>query len=347
MNQAENAAPEQARYRAPETNALLAVLRRLTESVEIVSPELFYFAGEPVPLVPGLPPSLYPTTHPLVTLLRDRLYQRAFVQAFDEPWPKTAPQPLSGFAQQLSQRNASRERWDEGWQIERTLPGGQVLACKHGLQRTLWPGEFVLRDGTAMALRPQAPIGVFQARESHTMQPGFYFAFGETVADQQDEGHLLRLYWNVSGPGVLLLLPRLTGRLNRFGIPFKFKCLNAAEYYVRLDAAVLYVNRRFFRIVRELLDDFLAGLDPQQLGPAVPLFTKALRPGVALAEDPVGGESFGMNRCRVVAEGLWNANCEQAATLDARVERVATQFEIHGLSLERPYVNPGSLFDYA
>ena len=30
------------------------------------------------------------------------------------------------------------------------------------------------------------------------MQPGFYYAFGEALADQQDDFGVVRLYWNVT-----------------------------------------------------------------------------------------------------------------------------------------------------
>jgi hypothetical protein len=43
----------------------------------------------------------------------------------------------------------------------------------------------------------------------------------------------------------------------------------------------------------------------------VPLFTKLLAPGLALAEEPdckfAAVESFGMNRCQIVANGLLEA----------------------------------------
>ena len=329
--------------------ALQAMLRSVDAQVRIASPDQLTFAGEQHSLqarqAAGVPPSPYPTAHPLVTLLRDLLYQYMFTRRFGDPAP--TPEAVPGFAQRLSQANASREQWSEGWQIEQVLGEGRVLARRHDLRRMLWPGEFVLRDGTAMALRPDAWVSVFQARESHTMQPGFYFAFGEALADEQDDTNLLRLYWNVSAAGAIALVARLTERLNRFGVPFKFKCVNAAEHYGRLDAAVLYTHRRFHRLLRLQLDDVLAGFDARHVGPATPLFALPLRPGVALAEDPPGGESFGMHRCRLLAEGAWNAFVEQCASPDRRIERMATHLADNGLSLDALHLNPGSRFDYS
>ena len=322
----------------------LAALAQLTQAIQIESDQAFTFQGRLVSLHNGLAPSLYPTAQPLVTLLRDQLYEHAFIRTFKSPNAPAAPPPVANFAHLLSQANQGRERWYEGWRIEKVLQGGQVRAEKHGLRRTLWPGEYVLRDGSAMAPRVQAQLSVFQARESHALQSGFYFAYGEAVADEQDESHLLRFYWNVTAAGAPLLLANLTRILNRFGLPFKFKCLNAAEQFVRLDAAVLYVNRRFDWIVRALLDDVIGDLGHAHLGRATPLFTLPVRPGVALAEDPMGGESFGMNRCRIVAEGLWEAHLEHLNAPDQRLARVVAQFERYGLSLRHPHRNASSTF---
>lgn len=322
---------------------LLDALAAIVAAVQIQAPEQLAFRGQVLAVQPGVPTSLYPTAHPLVTLLRDQIYQHAFIQPLGRSTISAAPADPA-FAARLSRANSSRERWEAGWVALQLLPNGQVLAERHGVRRTLWPGEFLLRDGPGMALRPQSNLSGFQARESHGMQSGFYFAFGEAIADEQDEGHQLRWYWNVSAAGALLLLAQLTRRLNRFGLPFKFKCLNAAEHYIRQDAAVLYVHRRFFRLVRELLDDILHGLGDEHLGRETPLFTQAIRPGVAIAEDPRGGESFGMHRCRVVAEGLWNAWCDGQTSAEQRLQRIVSQFEGYGLSLARPHLNSGSNF---
>ncbi len=323
--------------------ATRAALAAIVGAAQILAPDRFVFAGRPVQVLPGVVQSLLPTADPLVGLLRDQIYEQAYVKPLAEPAP-AAPAPVPGFPQRLSQANAGRERWHEGWQLESAEPHGRIVATRHALRRRFWPGEYVLRDGAASAMRPQAPLAVLQARESHALQSGFYFAFGEALADEQEEASQLRFYWNVRAAGAERLLANVTSTLNRFGVPFRFKCLDAAEQYVRLDAAVLYVSRRHGRLVRELLDDLLRGLDERHLGDAAPLFARRLRAGVGLAEDPAGGESFGMNRCRIVAEGLWNAHAERASTDAARLACVLAQFERNGLSLHRPHVNAGSTF---
>lgn len=284
---------------------------------------------------------------PLVEHLARELYQQCYCRRFEgvltkEPFFHT---PDDGFVEGLSEANTSREYLDRGWQIVRLIPTGHYIAQKNGLARTLSAGEFVSHDGPGAALREGSSISIFCPRESKTLHPGFYFIFGEALTDQQDDDNLLRFYWNIRAAGAKSLVRLLTGRLNRFQIPFRLKCLNNPVAYRRSDAAVLYLNRRFYRLAAELLAGAHSEIE-EHLEPNTPLFSKPLAAGLGLAEEPGGGESFGQQRCRVLAEGIWNAHERNLETDEQRLEEVRRQFELHGLKLEFPYLNPRSADEY-
>ncbi len=79
----------------------------------------------------------------------------------------------------------------------------------------------------------------------------------------------------------------------------------------------------------------------------VPALTKRIAPGVGLAEDPEGGnDSFGMHRCRLLAEGLVRGWERGAESVEDRLAVVIETFEEAGIDPERPYLNPGSVDDY-
>ncbi len=325
-------------------------LTTILEAVKILSPTSFSFAGQLLP-EPHAPlqqaQGLNAQQNPLISTLQQYLYQYCFCNAFKgriENQPPAAL-PQDNLVQALSDANSSRARWDAGWQILRVEPAGQVVAQKNGLTRTFWPGEFVTHEGPGMPPRIGSGVSVFFAKESLTMQPGFYFAFGETVGEQQDDYRLVRFYWNVKRSGLTELLRLTTRCLNRFQVPFRFKCLSSATNFTRLDSAVLYVNKKFYRITAELLADVHARA-LELLEAEVPLFTKELARGLGLAEDPGNGESFGMNRCRLVAEAMWNAFLQGSEAPEARVREAVKQFENYGLNLERPYLNARSVDEY-
>jgi hypothetical protein len=78
----------------------------------------------------------------------------------------------------------------------------------------------------------------------------------------------------------------------------------------------------------------------------VPLFTLCLGPGLAFAEDPGTQESFGMSRCRILAHGIWLAHQQRAQGIDERLAIVEQHFRSQGISLERPWLNPGSTDEF-
>src|SRR5205085_3438317 len=209
----------------------------------------------------------------------------------------------------LSAANSSRERWDAGWQIYQTLPSGQILAHKSGLTRALWPGEFLSLDAPGLAPRPGLNISVFFMRESTVMQPGFYFAFGEAQDGGEDNSSLVRFYWNVRPEGATALVGALTRRLNRFQVPFRLKCLSNSAYFKRHDTSVLFVNKRFYHVTSRLLAEVYREVSAH-LRALTPLFTRRLADGLGLAEEPYTGESFGMQRCRMLAEGVLSADAK-------------------------------------
>ena len=62
--------------------------------------------------------------------------------------------------------------------------------------------------------------------------------------------------------------------------------------------------------------------------------------------DPKSGESFGMQRCRIAAEAVCRAHARGIDIAPERVAEIAAAFSAAGLSLERPYLNPGSADRY-
>lgn len=324
---------------------LVSEIKKILRAVTILSPTSFSMAGRVVDQTAPQTIASVPvqTDNPLVAVLTNYLYHYCFCHTFDGDLPADRPSaaPDNQFIQTLSQANAAHERWDSGWQIVQILPHGQVMAQKNSLSRTLWAGEFINLDGPGMPLRVGAQINVFFPKESITVQPGFYMAFGETMIEEANDYSLVRFYWNVEAAGAAELTAQVTASLNRFLLPYRFKCLTIPDYYSRMDAAVLYVSKRFYRITAELLRDVHKRVKAH-LSPATPLFAKRLAPGLGLAEDPGLQDSFGTHRCRVLAEGILNAHNHGAKSEQARLQEVVKQFRHYGINPERPYLNPGS-----
>jgi hypothetical protein len=72
------------------------------------------------------------------------------------------------------------------------------------------------------------------------------------------------------------------------------------------------------------------------------MFTRRLSPGLAVAEDPGDGRSFGQHRSELVADGLMRAFERESTALDDVVDAIASRFAEDGLAITRPWLNAGS-----
>ncbi len=142
-------------------------------------------------------------------------------------------------------------------------------------------------------------------------------------------------------------MDRLTVELNKIAIPFHFKVLYYPDAYQWCDAAVLSLTRDDYAQVQPLLARIYSEAQ-SYFQPQIPLFTKYLAPGLALAERPLSDGSlsetftFAQHRSQIVAQGLitaWKANQQ---TPEAKLQHICDCFAQAGISLSQPYLNPGS-----
>jgi hypothetical protein len=104
----------------------------------------------------------------------------------------------------------------------------------------------------------------------------------------------------------------------------------------------LYVAKRYYSMVATLIKDLRASLG-DKLRPATPMFSQVLTDGIGVAEEPGTGESFGMHRCRLVAEGIVDAWLAGQQTQAARHNAVHKRFALNGIDMLTPYLNHRSV----
>jgi hypothetical protein len=274
---------------------------------------------------------------PLVIDLQTHIYDQAYCRPLGSRIdPPTQQVPI---IDALSAANAGRDRWEGGWTLVQVLQNGHAMARKSEFESTFAPGEFVTANGAPPS--PGTPVNVLFTRESRTQQPGFYIANGETPAPSGSESRMTRIYWHIAEEGAVPLTHAITILLNRYQVPFRFKTLSYSGVYSRSDSAVLYFAARYFQIVSRVLPAIHAEVRTY-LRPATPLLSLKLHDGIGLAEDPANGESFGMNRSRLIAQAVWDGYARGMQSEDARMAELAIQFQRTGLSLDRPHLRTAS-----
>jgi hypothetical protein len=325
-------------------------LKQLLRAIVIRSPLEYELAGKPYSVAPfgaGQSPAWSAWSagqSPLVVDLQTRIYDEAYCRSLGTR--NDPPMNSVSLIEPLSAANAGRDRWESGWSLVQMMQNGYLTARKRDLSGSFGPGEFASANGAPPS--PGTPINVLFARESRTQQPGFYIANGETAAPFGSESRMTRIYFHIAEEGAVPLTRAVTTVLNRYQVPFRFKTLSYSGVYTRADAAVLYFAARYYQIIARLLPS-IRGEVRRFLRLSTPLLTARLYEGIALAEDPGTGESFGMSRSRLIAQAIWDAYARGTQSEESRMMELRIQFERNALSLDRPHLRGASadIYDIA
>lgn len=240
----------------------------------------------------------------------------------------------------LSAANAGEGSWQDDWIVD-SSSGKQLVASRNGLRVLLEDGDtYVLHQAPS----GQKTISVHAAKEMRYACPGYYLALGNAGGG----GHpasTLRWYWNVTPLGAIEVVRILTECLNKEEIPFQLKALNDPSRYSRCDSVVLYTQKGNYAALAPLIEATHRQIEVHARV-LVPAFTKWLAPGLAIAEDPGNGESFGSHRCKLLAEGIVRARQGGHRTISAERAFINDHFTASGLDITHPFLSAGSADHY-
>lgn len=312
-----------------------AQIEEAAGAIRLLSPHSFAWSGTPISAAPQDtlklldPPGVRRRLRQqLATVLYDRFYsQGATERSAGRGTASSGADPA--FVARLSDRNKSSGGWQAGWRVRHVGRRGLAIE-REGL--TVWARTHECRPhvdtraGSAVELRYQP--------ELRYVLPGFYLVLG----DEPMGGHdgLVRFYWNVTSVGAPGLIEELSTRLNRERVPFQLKVVNHPSRYARSDSAVLYVPAALARRVMSLAIHVHRAMSAE-LRDRVPMLTRRLAAGLAVAEDPGGGESFGTHRCALLAEGVLRADESGVTGYGDRLDLMAACFAEAGIDMDRPY----------
>ena len=248
------------------------------------------------------------------------------------------------FYNSLHRSNAGGGYFDPGWRVLRRESDGTLAVNKNGLtlhlqpSRHLSPSEENATPGESVAVKMPPNL----------VQNGFYMAVGN--AGPQGRGsqrHFgdpdnVRIYFHFSSAGAIAVMELLTQELNQLFVPFSFKVLYNPSDYKRYDSGVLYFDKRNYAKIRPVVDKVIAATQ-EHFRAEIPLFTKPIASGVGLAEEPNRKfsikDSFGLNRCQIIANGLLTCWRNQDESPEARLHCILAEFSQAGIDLRRPYLN--------
>jgi hypothetical protein len=243
------------------------------------------------------------------------------------------------FYDRLHESNSGDGYFDPGWVVMHLEDTDWLIASKGGLtlhinrDRHLKDADQSTTVGESVAIR----------MPKNVVQNGFYMAVSNTGLS--DHNNVVRVYFNLSPEGAIAVMASLTHLLKETEISFSFKVLYNPSDYIRYDSGVLYFERKSYELVREVLHKVYLQ-QRSHFKPEVPLFTKMLAPGLAMAEEPdskfASVESFGINRCQIVANGLLEARQRADESPENRIKCIQHHFSLLGIDWQHAYLNSNS-----
>ncbi len=315
------------------------------EAVEVISPNRFVWLGQPFDVVQGdrledHPPSIRRLM--LVRALVSHLYRWYFcpgVPVVPIPWQGSLGPPImtERFRAALSRANRGRGLVEAGWN----------LAARNGAEARIERDGLTLRAPLESILSPpreKATVGssvrVRLPNESLASSPGHYVALGNAPISHVG-GRRLRFYWNLDADGAVALISQFSRALNREGVPYWIKALDNPALYDRRDSVLLCIQAEHGRRVIRIAERAIPALR-LFLSPGVPAWTKPIAPGLGFAEDPPGGQSFGLHRCHLLAETIAVASERGLRGTRAKVRLLSRRFSDEGIDLNAPYSTRGA-----
>jgi len=245
-------------------------------------------------------------------------------------------QERDNFMQQLSEANTSTNGYDYYWQVNSIDQTGNLTVSKNGETRYQQPNSYIPADKSSTKQMLNSFVHIIRQKEHRELQPVFYYAFGDELVAQQLE--MVRIYFNLVPEGAAKLISQITTLFNNYKVPFSFKCLNHPDLYNRNDSAVLYIDKSHLNISTLLLKEVIESIKPF-LKEETPWFTHQLYKGISYAEDPGKGQSFGMNRCTLLSNALWQAYKSGIINPEDKLNFIVQHLQSNGLQLEHPYLN--------
>ncbi|MEU8007099.1 lanthionine synthetase LanC family protein [Catellatospora sp. NPDC049111] len=284
--------------------------------------------------------------HHLLLNLQAQLYRLFYCRGEATPSGLSSQRhPAIPLRPELERANQGRGYWGRGWRVRSYDMASMTFTVRRG-SLTL---HVDAKDCTAPEPGlppPEETVSVRFPKDLPHLSPGFYLALGDTELKQDEPSGILRLYWNLTASGAVGFMERTTRALNRAELPFALKAIDDATQYRRCDAVVLYLRKDDFRQASAILQRVHRALETS-MRPATPALTKRIAAGVGVAESPPSGLSFGMSRCRALAEAMLRAHETGRISIDDRLRSVAECFIEDGFDIDSPYVNLGSLDQFA
>lgn len=232
-------------------------------------------------------------------VLPNWLYQNWYISPEGSPANDAAAPPCEMIAAGLNAIVDAQSAWSNGWIVMATDADGGCLAAKGAARRWASVGRYCTEDRPGLPPAPGDRISIPDMLAWHDDATDQW----ASQSPAPPRTALVRLYLNAGPCGIGHAIERLISRFGDEQIAFRMKCPANVAGFGRADALTVYLERDAWRRHEPMVRSWAEELEPV-LRPGRPALTRPIAFGVAFAEDPDGGQSFGQHRCNILASAI-------------------------------------------
>ncbi len=235
----------------------------------------------------------------------------------------------------LRASTAASDRWQTGWVVMQSAQNGFCVAGRKNQTRQLRAGQYANMARPGLPPAPGDSLAVNELLDWVDERTQFWFA--QSLVGEPSHP-LVRTYWSVGVDQVGFVVREVTSAIDAVGLRYTLKCPIRAAEFARVDSLVVYMEKELWPnaepVVKALADEIGGRLRTTR-----PPLTLQIAPGLAFAEDPGHGESFGESRCRALAPGVLSMLREGPPSRTAGIAQLASALEAAGIDPMRPWRN--------
>jgi hypothetical protein len=244
-----------------------------------------------------------------------------------------------GIVPRVRAAHAANARFDTGWVVQSFGAFGDIVVTRGAEELYVQRTDYVNLTRLAAPVRAGDTVAVTTRRDSDAPQEGWWYTWGSAAPPPGPP--MLRVYWNCGPEPVAEVVRAITAVLEEKGLPYMLKCPSDAALFGRCDSLVLYVTQDVWKSAMDGLRAAHRQVE-KSLGPDVPRLAMRLGPGVAIAEDPADGRSFGESRSSAVADGVMHVLLSGVVDTEEVIETMAARLIAHDICPAHPYLRSGS-----
>ncbi|MEH2378645.1 MAG: T3SS effector HopA1 family protein [Nostoc sp.] len=251
------------------------------------------------------------------------------------------------FYEQLERNNKSKGWFHPDYHVLRQEADGSLAVKYDGVTLHIQRNRHLKLEEQLATVNDSVSV----LMPSRSIEWDLYTTIGEAETDastwKDPSNQVVFAYFNFAPEAAIIAMKHVTTRLNEIKLPFAFKVLHNPLNYKGYNSGFIQFHRSNYEVIRQLLQIIYAETK-SHFQEHVPIFTKVLAPGIGLAEHPHPkvlfkySETFGWNRCQIVANALLEAHKNGDESKEARMKYILQHFDYFKIDLERPYLNPDS-----